>query len=294
MQKIIAIVGPTASGKTSLGISLARKIGGEIISADSRQIYRGMDIIAGTPTALEMHGVPHHLLRATDPRRHYSAGRFAREGARLATAIARRGNIPIVVGGTGFYADALLSGIELPEVPPNMKLRGELAKKTAAQLFTYLKRLDPRRAAEIDNDNPVRLIRAMEIARALGAVPPLPAAARSKKFEVLWLGLSPTPEAHRRAIRKRVREHLRRGLLAEAQRLRARLSKKRYDELGAEFRFIADCLDKKITKKELAIKLEQWELAYAKRQMRWLRRNAHIVWIQTKREAFAKAGKFTA
>ncbi len=292
MQKVIAIVGPTASGKTALGVALARKLRGEIISADSRQIYRGMDVIAGTPRKAEMRGVPHHLLRVADPRRQYSAGRFAREGARLIADIARRGKVPIVVGGTGFYADALLSHPPLPQVAPNAKLRAKLARKEAPQLFTLLKRLDPRRAADIDPHNKVRLIRAIEIAEALGAVPPRTASASDRVLDVLWLGTNPSPAGHFRAIRKRVNAHLRRGLVAEARRLRARLSKKRYEALGAEFAFLAEYLDGKISKKELATKLERWELVYAKRQRRFLRRTANIVWLRTPREALARTKAF--
>jgi len=293
-QKIIAIVGPTASGKTSCGIMLAKKLCGEIISADSRQLYRGMDIIASTPTLKEMRGIPHHLIRVANPKRQYSAGRFVREGTRIIDDIVRRGNIPIVVGGTGFYADALLSGSMLPEVPPNKKLRTQLYKKSAAQLFAQLKRLDPRRASDIDRKNPVRLIRAIEIAKALGSVPACDETTAGQKFDVLWLGLFPSPEAHRRTIRARIRAHLKQGMLAEAKRLRAQLSKKRYAELGAEFDLLLQYLDAKISKKELAEKLERWEFAYAKRQMRWLRRNKNIIWITSKKEASVRAKNFVS
>lgn len=293
-QKIIAIVGPTASGKTSLGVALAKKLRGEVISADSRQLYRGMDIIASTPTKKEMRGVLHHLLRVADPKRQYSAGSFVRESTRHIADIARRGKMPIVVGGTGFYADALLSGWMLPEVPPNKKLRAKLARKSARQMFAQLKRLDPRRAADIDPHNPARLIRAIEIAYALGSVPLREETADNRKFDVLWLGLSPAAKVHRRAIRARIRARLKQGLCAEAKRLRARLSKKRYAELGAEFRLLADCLDRKISKATLAQKLEQWELAYAKRQLRWHKRNKNIAWVKTKQEALRRARKFVS
>lgn len=288
-QKVIAIVGPTASGKTALGLSLARTCGGEIISADSRQIYRGMDIIAGTPGKKETGAIPYHLLRIADPNRQWSAGRFAKEAARLIGMIYHTNRIPIVVGGTGFWADALLLGVELPEVAPDKALRAKLAKKSAAELHAMLKKLDPRRAASIDPHNPVRLIRAIEIAKALGRVPEL---ANAPRYDTLWLGLAPEEATLRRNIHARIEKRLRRGALTEAARLRAALSKKRFGELGAEFSLFADCLDKKISRAELAEKLERWELAYAKRQLRWLRRNLGIRWVRSKREAEGLARAF--
>jgi tRNA dimethylallyltransferase len=289
MQKVIAIIGPTASGKTALGIALAKKLKGEIISADSRQLYRGMDIIAATPSTHEMKGIPHHLMRAVDPKRQFSAGRFVREGERLIRAINKRGKIPIVVGGTGFYADALLSGLSLPPVAPNARLRARLQKKTAPQLLAQLKKLDPARAKEVDPHNKVRLMRAIEIAAALGKVPEL---SREPRFEVLWLGLSPAPDKHRAAVRKRIRERMRHGMLAEAKRLRSRLSERRFRSLGSEFSYLADALDKRISPAQLEQKLEQWEVKYAKRQMRWHRRNKDIAWVKNKTEALKLAKQF--
>jgi len=290
-QKIIAIVGPTASGKTAIGVVLAREFGGEVISADSRQVYRDMDVIAGVPTMREMRGVPHHLLRVASPKALYSAGRFTREGARTIAQIVKHGHLPIVVGGTGFYAETLLGKMVLPEVPPNKKLRAELVKKSAAELFLMLKKLDPRRAGDIDAQNPARLIRAIEIAEALGAVPEL-SDAPQPPFDVLWLGVSPATECLEEKIRARILARLKRGMAAEAARLRAQLFKKRFNELGAEFSLLAEHLDKKLTRPELIEKLIQWELKYIKRQLRWHKRNKDIVWISDATTARKEAKSF--
>ena len=290
-QKIIAIVGPTASGKTALGVVLAREFGGEVISADSRQIYRDMDMIAGVPTVKEMRGVPHHLLRVASPKAIFSAGRFTREGTRAIAQIVKRGHLPIVVGGTGFYAETLLGKMVLPEVPPNKKLRAELAKKSAAELFEMLEKLDSRRAGGIDAQNPVRLIRAIEIAKALGAVPELSGDPQSP-FDVFWLGVSPAAEGLEEKIRARILARLKRGMAAEAARLREIISKKRFNELGAEFSLLADHLDQKLTRIELIDKLTQWELKYIKRQLRWHKRNKDIVWVSDAATAIEETKDF--
>jgi tRNA dimethylallyltransferase len=274
--KVIAIVGPTASGKTALGISLATKIGGEIISADSRQIYKGMNLVARVPTKKEMAGVPHHLLAAIDPKKPYSAGAFAKAARKKIVEIQKRNRVPIVVGGTGFYTDALLRGLTLPEVPADKKLRAELSKKTRAQLFAMLKKIDLASAARIDAKNPVRLIRAIEIAKALGKVPEL---AHYSPYEVQWIGLAPDTKTHQKNIEKSIRDRLKKGMVKEAATLRAHVSKKRFLGLGFEFAALADFLDKKINKEELVVELMRGELRYAKRQMRWFKRNKDIIWF---------------
>lgn len=289
MQKVIAIIGPTASGKSALGISLAQKFGGEILCADSRQIYRGMGVIARTPDKKEMAGLPHHLFSIANPKRQYSAGTYVREAKKILTRLARRGAVPIVVGGTGFYADALLRGLTLPEVAPNKKLRATLTKKTAPQLLAQLRKLDPKSGKRVDPHNKVRLIRAIEIATALGSVPALQS---MPEFETLWLGLAPAPTKHAAAVRKGIKERLKRGMLAEAKKLRSALGNKRFLALGFEFSLLADYLDKKISRAVLAQRLEQSELGYAKRQMRWFKRNSDIRWIGSKAEALRVAKAF--
>ena len=152
-----------------------------------------------------------------------------------------------------------------------------------------MKRLDPVRAKNIDPRNSVRLIRSIEIAKALGSVPPL---VRSSVFDVLWIGLNPSAKKLQASINKRISARIKQGMLAEAKKLRKSLSKKRLFELGYEFTLLADCLEKKISKQELMTELERWELKYAVRQMRWLKRNEKIVWITSKTEALQRVKTF--
>ena len=168
--KILVVVGPTASGKTGLAIELAKRFNGEVISADSRQVYRGLDIGTAKTTKEEMDGVPHHLIDVADPKEVYNASDF-KQGAEAAIAdIVARGKLPIVAGGTFFYVDILLGRVALPDVPPNEQLRKKLEEKSAAELYQELQAKDPRRAAEIDPQNKRRVIRALEIARELDYV----------------------------------------------------------------------------------------------------------------------------
>jgi len=291
-QKVIAVVGPTASGKTALGVELARALDGEVISADSRQVYSDMDIIAGVPTMREMRNVPHHLLRVASPKHVYSAGRFLREGTRAMTQIAKRGRTPVIVGGTGFYTESLLGKTNLPEVQPNKKLRAELSGKTAAEMFEILQKIDPRRASEIDVQNPARLMRAIEIAQALGAVPPLTESITAQNFDILWLGIKPSMEKLEEKIRARIASRMHKGAVAELQKLRAQISAKRIKELGAEFSLLADYVDKKITRSELVEMLAKWEMKYVTRQLRWHKRNKDIIWISGAEEALKLAQEF--
>lgn len=280
-HKIIAVVGPTASGKSALGAYLAQKLRGEIISADSRQVYRGMRIISRAE--------PEHLVGIADPRKQFSAGQYVKAADKEITMIYHSGKIPIIIGGTGFFIDALAGRLFLPDVPPNQKLRNLLAKRSPPQLMAQLRRLDPKRAAAIDPHNKVRLIRAIEVAKALGSVPTAPP---SPRYEVLWLGLAPRPTAHTKAIATGVEARLSRGMVAEAKKLRDKLTKKRYAELGFEFALLADYLDKKLTKAELSAALANGERTYALRQMRWFKRNPDIRWVTSKSEALRLAKQF--
>ncbi len=284
--KVIVILGPTATGKSDLAVEMARELGGEVISADSRQVYRGLDIGAGKITKPEMEGVPHHLLDVADPKgARYTVEDFKRDGAAAIAEIASRGKLPIVCGGTGFYIDALISGEEFPQVPPDQKLRARLAKRSAASLMKEIATLDPRRARELDPLNKVRIIRAIEIARALGSVPRVK---RRKRYETLFIGLKADSEALRGRIHERLLKRIDRGMVREVSNLRKRgVSWKRMHEFGLEYRHLALHLQKKASKEIMLEGLEHDIVDYSKRQMRWFKRNPAIQWFEagSRREA---------
>ncbi len=288
--KLIVIVGPTASGKSSFGIWLAQKVGGEVISADSRQVYKGLDIGTGKVTKKEMAGVRHHLLDVASPKKQFTVDSFVKKAKRAYSSILQNSKIAIVVGGTGLYVDMLTGRMSYPNVPPNAALRKRLANKSAAQLFAMLQKADPARAKTIDRHNPRRLVRALEIARALGASP---APAPEQKYDVLWLGLDPGQEKLDTLINKRLKSRLKAGMIAEAKRLHKQgLSYKRMEELGLEYRYLARLLQGKMTLKEFEADLEQAIRGYAKRQRTWFKRNKDIVWVTSKAEALRLAKAF--
>ena len=277
--KIIVIVGPTASGKSALAIKMALKLNGEIISADSRQVYRGMDIGTGKVTKHEQKLVPHHLLDVVSPRSNFSAGQFVKLARRAIADIIHRGRIPIIVGGTGFYIDSLIYNIPLPKVKPSPKLRKQLEQKTTTNLFTMLKKLDPERAENIDQYNPRRLIRAIEIARAGVREKFLITDFYKQKVDAQFIGLAPKQEKLERNIAKRLTERFKAGMLAEVKKLHANgLSWKRLESFGLEYRWLAMYLQNKMTRSEMETGLLRDIIRYTKRQMRWFKRNPNIKW----------------
>lgn len=271
------ILGPTASGKSDLAVRLAKKFKGEIISADSRQVYKGLDVGTGKITKKEMRGVPHHLLDVLDPRKQFTVSQYRELAENSLQYIVIKNKLPIVVGGTGFYIDALAGNISLPDVPPNKKLREKLSKKTNRALFKLLKKKDPRRAKIIDFNNKVRLIRALEIVEALGKVPTW-RFHRQVGHRFIYIGLKPDDLDER--IRERLIKRLP-GMMQEAKKLLKlkKLNYKRMHELGLEYRYIAMYLQNKISKTELIEKLNTAIRQYAKRQMTWFKRNKKIKWF---------------
>ena len=280
--KILVIMGPTASGKSALAVSLAKNFRGEIVSADSRQVYRGLTIGAGKITKREMRGIPHHLLDVIHPKQVYTAADFKRDGRKIIRYIVRNKKLPIVAGGTGFYISALLGEIALSDVQPHAKIRKQLDSKDAATLYTLLEKLDPARAATIDPHNKHRLIRAIEIANAAGSIPAYPS---ERAYSVLKIGVKHTDTELRKRIHERLRARMRRGMIAEARRLHENgLSYKRMRALGLDYRYAADLLQNKITKEELFDVLEHKIWQYAKRQMTWFKRDEDTRWFNLKQQ----------
>ena len=293
--KIIVLVGPTASGKSDLAVLIAKKVGGEIISADSRQVYRGMNLGTGKITKREAKGIPHFLLDIKNPWNSFSVSQFKRSGQKIIKEIIQRGKTPIICGGTGHYIEALVDGLIIPEVKPDTKLRKSLEKKTTEELFTILKKLDPNRAKTIDSKNPRRLVRAIEIATHLGSIPektynPLP-------YETLWIGTYKDPEELKKRIHIRLLSRIKRGMIKEIQNLHdgilgKSVSWKKLDDFGLEYRYVSRYLRKFISKQEMIEQLEGEINAFAKRQNTWFKRNSRIHWIREPREAIELVSDF--
>ncbi|MEX2341145.1 MAG: tRNA (adenosine(37)-N6)-dimethylallyltransferase MiaA [Candidatus Paceibacterota bacterium] len=276
--KILVVVGPTASGKTGLSIELAKQFDGEVISADSRQVYRGMDIGSAKVTPEEMQGIPHHLLDIADPKEAYNASDFKRDAEVAVTDILSRGKLPIVCGGTFFYVDTLLGKFSLPEVEPNEELRAELEEKSAAELLTILKELDPKRANSIEPRNPRRLIRAIEVAKKLGHVPE-PKEVESP-YEAFTIGLTVDIESHAEIIRKRLFERLDAGMIGEVERLLAEgVTHERLESFGLEYRYVSRYLRGEIDYETMINEIVTKSRQFAKRQITWLKRDQSINWF---------------
>ncbi|MGB2580183.1 MAG: tRNA (adenosine(37)-N6)-dimethylallyltransferase MiaA [Minisyncoccia bacterium] len=276
--KIIAVAGPTASGKTALAVQIARLVNGEVVSADSRQTYVGLNIGTGKVTRSEMRGVTHHMLDVASPKRKMSVVQYERLATRAIRDILKRGKVPIVCGGTGFYVDTVLTTISFPPVQPNAKLRKELEKLSAEELYKKIQKLDPVRAGNIDSKNSRRLIRAIEIATTLGRVPKstLP----RERYNTLYIGLTLPKEKLAERIQARLLARMRCGMVAEAKNLHEQgLSWKRMESLGLEYRFLAQFLQNKITKIEMLRDLEIAIRQYSKRQLVWFKRNKNIIWF---------------
>lgn len=296
-SKIIVILGPTASGKSDLAVNLAKKWNGEVISADSRQIYRKLNIGTGKISKREMRGIRHHLLDIASPRRAFTVTQYQNLARRALKNILRRGKVPIICGGTGFYIDALLYNVSFPNIPPNPKLRKKLEKELPDKLFDQIKKLDPSRAKTIDPHNKRRLVRALEIILATGK----PVPKYTKKFKpidatpnnILKIGILLPKEKLREKINSRIRKWLKMGLLREIKNLRkSGLSWKRLNELGLEYRYPAMYLRGKISYEEMVRKMEIETWRYAKRQMTWFKKDKNINWVKSKKEALSLASKF--
>jgi len=274
---ILVIIGPTASSKSSLAVQLAKKLNGEIVSADSRQVYKGLDIGSGKITRREMAGIPHHMLDVANPRRIFTVSQYQKLAYKTIDDILSRGKLPIVVGGTGQYIDAITKGLILPGVKPLYELRKQLSYKTTQELFALLEKLDPARAKNIDRHNARRLVRAIEIAKVLGKVPVLKTTPR---YSPITIGVKIKSIELKRCIHKRLLARMQTGMVAEVRSLRKQgLSCKRLFDLGLEYRYVSLCLQGKFSKHEMLVKLETEINHYAKRQMTWFKRDKSITWL---------------
>lgn len=293
---ILIVVGPTAAGKSELAVKLAKKFNGEIISADSRQIYRGLNIGSGKIEGqwqgkiFEYKNVPHYLIDEASPRVQYSVTRFQKNARKAIANILSRGKLPIICGGTAHWVDAVVFEQTLPAVKPNAQLRAKLMKLTPAQLFTKLKKLDPVRAKTIDPKNPRRLIRALEIIIITGQA--VPKVTTKSPYNPIWLGINPGMQQLEANIHKRLQARLKLGMIKEVSNLHKQgLSWKKLESLGLEYKFCSLHLQQKLNKTDLELLLYRAIRQYAKRQLTWWKRNKAIQWSETPEKLLSIAKK---
>jgi tRNA dimethylallyltransferase len=279
---LLVILGPTASGKTRLGVAAARLLGGEIVSADSRQVFRRMDLGTGKDLA-EYGEVPCHLIDILEPGSEFNVFAFQRRFFEAFAEIGARGRLPVLVGGTGLYLDAILKGYRLVEVPENPALRAELDGLSPQELAERLQRLRPKQHNTTDLTDRERLVRAIEIAEgeaAAGAkLPPLPEL-RPAVFGLRW-----ERAELRRRITARLKERLAQGLIEEVARLHAGgVSWERLEFYGLEYRFVARHLKGELSRDDMFQQLESAIHDFAKRQETWFRRmerqGIEIHWLE--------------
>lgn len=276
--KVVAVVGPTASGKTSLSIKLAQTFNGEIISADSRQVYRGMDIGTGKVTKEEMAHIPHHLLDIAHPMDIYTGIDFKRDATVALEKIISRDRLPIVAGGTFFYLELLRGNMQAAPVEPNPAFRKTLETYSNLELLESLRDKDARRADTIDPDNRRRLERSLEIIHTLGEVPEVHTT--ESDYDWLLLGIDIPKEVLHKNIKIRLQTRLEQGMVEEVQQLLdSGVTPKRLDDFGLEYRYILKYLQQEISYSEMCEQIELKSRQFAKRQLTWLKRYPEIHWV---------------
>ena len=278
-NKVIAVVGATASGKSAYAVDLAEKIGGEIISADSRLVYKGMNIGTAKPAIDEMRGIPHYMIDIVEPDINYSAGLYAKEAKKHVKDILSRGKTPVIAGGTGLYFRILLENYKLPDVEPDYKLREELSKLSFDELSQILSDLDKNALNTLERNDQKKIIRYIEIVKLTG-LPLSKACGKNddKEFDIEWIGLNfPREELYAR-INKRVDLMVEQGLVEETKYLLKKYGRipNIVDTIG--YKEIISYLDGELTLDEAKNKLKQNTRNYAKRQLTWLKKNENINW----------------
>ncbi len=276
--KVIAIVGATASGKTAYSIELAKKIDAEIISADSRLVYKGFDIGTAKPTEQERQGIPHHLIDIVEPEFDYSAGIFKQQAAAKIKEINSKNKTPIIVGGTGLYIDILLKNYDLPQIPPDKSLREKLYSLTNDELQKLLTKKDPAAAGTIDPNDRKKIIRAIEIINQTGMPLNLSRGINEPEFEVEWIGRNFDRDTLYSRIDKRVDLMIERGLVRETQDLLNKHGRIPNIIYTIGYKEITGYLDGKYSLDEAVETLKKNTRNYAKRQLTWFRRNENIKW----------------
>ena len=308
LHKIIVILGPTASGKSALAIKLALRLssgqakklyginGAEIISADSRQIYREMNIGTAKPTKAELKSIPHHLINIKNPNQLYTVSQYKHDCLKIIKKILRKNKLPILVGGTGLYIKAVVDNLEIPKAKPNPRLRQKLEKELKEKglnfLYQKLIKLDPEAVYIIDRHNPRRVIRALEI--TLQTKKPFSSQRKQgkKMFNTLKIGINIAPKKLKERVEKRIDQMINDGLIREVKNLIKRYPSELpvFNAIG--YREIIGYIQRKISLEEALNQIKKNTWRYVKRQMTWFKKDKEIIWVANQKEAQNIANKF--
>ena len=285
--KVIVIVGPTASGKTALSIELAKRINGEIVSCDSMQIYKDMDIGSAKPTLEEMQGIKHYMIDVVKPDERFSVAEYKKQAEKAIEEILSKGKIPIVIGGTGLYADSLIYSIEYPEIEFDLKYRNKLEKKANTQeglieLYNEAKRIDEEAIKKISENDKKRIIRILEIfhsTRKTKTQLEIESRRNEVKYDYRVFAIDMNREILYDRINKRVDIMIENGLIQEVKNLLNKYGSFPTAMQGLGYKEVVEYFDGKLTKEEMIEKIKQETRRYAKRQLTWFRKNKQIIWI---------------
>ena len=287
-QKVIVICGPTASGKTALSIELAKKTNGEIVSCDSMQIYKEMDIGTAKPTKEEMQEIPHYMINTIFPNERYSVADYKKDAKKAIREIIKKGKVPIIVGGTGLYVDSLIYEIEYPDIKFDEKYRQELEEQVRKdgleKLYNKAKKIDPEAMLKISSNDKKRILRVLEIYKATGKTKTeqeRKSREKEPEFDYLVYGLNMPREKLYERINLRVYIMIKQGLIKEVETIY-----KKYNEFptamqGLGYKEVVEYLEGHLTKEEMIEKIKQETRRYAKRQMTWFRKNKQTIWLDT-------------
>jgi tRNA dimethylallyltransferase len=283
--KLIVILGPTGSGKSELAVKLAKKFEGEIVSADSRQIYQEMDIGTAKITKKQMAGIPHYLINRVKPNQEFTLARYKKEAIKIIKDIQKRNQLPFLVGGTGLYIQAVVDNLQIPQVKSDKKLRNKLERLTNQQLYQRLKKLDPLALQTIDPNNKRRMIRALEV--CLKTKKPF---SRQKQkgralFNILQIGLKLDKKTLEKRINQRVGKMFKAGLVREVEKLIKKYRPGLASMSGIGYQEIIPYLQNKISLSQAKKLIKLHTRQYARRQMTWFKRDQRIIWLDNYKKA---------
>ena len=279
MKKLLVIVGATATGKSNLAIKIAKKFNGEIISADSRQIYRNLDIGTGKITEQEQKQVKHYMINIVSVKKQYTVAQYTQQANKIIKKIWRQQKLPIICGGSPLYVISVIEGLQFPKIKTNPKLRAQLSARPLTDLWQELKKLDPVRANNIDSNNKRRIIRALEIIYTTEK-PIQPLKKQPLTSDILILSTQKSKEEIKHLIKTRLDKRLKQGMIKEVKKLKKQnISSKRLYDLGLEYRYINLYLDKKISYQEMYDTLYKKIIDFAKRQLTWFKKFPNVQYI---------------